>query len=52
MDGRDVDVDALMLWLEHEYQQGGIKRCQNNRTNAWLNEVKTTFKGNEFLGSG
>jgi len=39
-----------MLWLDHGYQQGGI-RCKNDRTNAWFNEVKIILESNELLQS-
>lgn len=49
--GRDVDVDALILKLENEYQQGGIRRHLNSRTNARPDEVEVASKVNELSKS-
>jgi hypothetical protein len=37
--------------LENEYQQGGIRRHLNNRTNARPDEIKVASKVNELSRS-
>jgi hypothetical protein len=53
LDGKDVDVDFLMVKLEHEdqpYSQGEARKYQNN-ANVGINEVNLVLEGKKCLDS-
>ncbi len=51
LDGRDVDVNALMQQLKQEDLQGGIRRRPHHRMDAGHNEEKANLASTKLLGS-